>query len=355
MKKIVPLLLIILLLPLCVFADTIFLKDGTRLDVQKAWEGNGKVKYNLYGTVYSFPKNQVQKIEKAELSKSPGPNIDNYPLKVRSAIPKKKDSIYDLVISEKKGGFQIDGKAVVKKEIFEFIQNLKQENPDYQFQLLEDEYLGVAERSFVLSAKHVPRKKLVRKENHRSDTKITRSSGEAAKPYARYQGSGDDVIRISKPGGPALFQITGNRANRHFSVMGNDDLGNRTGLFANTTETYAGIVLVDPSSSKTSQLEIKAHGPWVIEVYELKYAKTFDVPGMIEGKGDSVLKISGTARIMEANGNPKGRHFSIKAYSKGGRRLLVNTTDPYQGKVRFPTRTLLLEISAMGPWMLDAK
>ena len=122
--------------------------------------------------------------------------------------------------------------------------------------------------------------------------KKTKKNSEKQAPYHKeYSGSGDDVIKFSKPkdNGPALLVVSSNRANRYFSITGYSDSGARTGIFVNTTKKYDGKVLVDVlDRMMTSRLEIKAVGPWVIYVYELKYAKKYSPPGDITGNGDDV-------------------------------------------------------------------
>ena len=44
-------------------ADTIFLKNGMRMDVERAWKENGEVKYAMCGAVYSRFTGEVARIE----------------------------------------------------------------------------------------------------------------------------------------------------------------------------------------------------------------------------------------------------------------------------------------------------
>ena len=43
-------------------ADTIVFKDGTQIDVTKAWEENGQVKCKIAGVVIGYPKKDVKRI-----------------------------------------------------------------------------------------------------------------------------------------------------------------------------------------------------------------------------------------------------------------------------------------------------
>lgn len=179
-----------------------------------------------------------------------------------------------------------------------------------------------------------------------------------ANPFASYSGSGDDVQSISKPdkGLPALLAISGNGAGRHFAVIARDDSGNRFGALVNTTDAYAGIVPVDlPPRTNTTLLEIKATGGWRIKVYPIGAAQKASVPGVFNGDGDNVIWLKGKPKLAKVRGNSASRHFAVIAYDRSGNRLgaKVNTTDPYNGTIILPGRTLLLEINAVGGWTVD--
>ncbi len=175
--------------------------------------------------------------------------------------------------------------------------------------------------------------------------------------YKITQGNGDYVISINKPNeGPALLYIRGNNQSRHFAVKGYDANGNMTGLLVNTTKPYNGIVPVDLGKRKnTSNLEISATGSWSVKVYPISTARKVKVPGNTTGSDDDVLWIKGNAKIVRISGNQQSRHFAVKCYDKYGRlkKLLVNTTKPYDGKVLIPKDALLIEISSVGEWNIS--
>jgi len=64
MKQLLATALALILLPLTAGADTIYFKDGMRLDVQKAWEEDGQIKCDMYGAVTSYPKEEIERIER---------------------------------------------------------------------------------------------------------------------------------------------------------------------------------------------------------------------------------------------------------------------------------------------------
>ena len=66
MNKLVFLFFISLaVVPSLLNADTIFFKDGMRLDVEKTWEENNQIKYILYGSTISVAMEKVERIEKS--------------------------------------------------------------------------------------------------------------------------------------------------------------------------------------------------------------------------------------------------------------------------------------------------
>ncbi|MEW5976978.1 MAG: tetratricopeptide repeat protein [Acidobacteriota bacterium] len=65
--------------PAWLAADVIYLKNGKRLSVQKAWEDGDKVRYEKGGNLFGFPKKLVDRIELGE-------SIEERPLNGISAI-----------------------------------------------------------------------------------------------------------------------------------------------------------------------------------------------------------------------------------------------------------------------------
>src|SRR5690606_17817533 len=113
---------------------------------------------------------------------------------------------------------------------------------------------------------------------------------------------------------------------------------------------YEGITPLDfRDSEETTRLEVTAVGPWQIEVRPLTSARVIEAPGSLSGIGDEVLFIDGEPDTALISGNAAGRHFAVHAYGDSID-LLVNTTDPYEGRVIVPRDALLLEITAEGAW-----
>ena len=66
--------LLMILVPLSTAADTIVLKSGRRVEVDMAWEENNQVKGTLAGVNLTYPKSEVERIEKSKEEDLTGQN-----------------------------------------------------------------------------------------------------------------------------------------------------------------------------------------------------------------------------------------------------------------------------------------
>jgi hypothetical protein len=183
---------------------------------------------------------------------------------------------------------------------------------------------------------------------------------------ARYSGTGDDVLDIQKPAGPALVWISGNAGSNYFGVTsyGPGYSGQYTlqELLANETEPYEGIRLIDywqgfsQQQPQTTRIEVKATGVWSIEIRSLTTARTVGTPGQIQGSGDDVIRVTGNPNKAHIVGNAASRYFGVTAYygPTDIYDLLANETDPYEGTVMFSrANASILEVQAHGPWSIS--
>ena len=166
-----------------------------------------------------------------------------------------------------------------------------------------------------------------------------------------YTGNGDDVIDVTPPDGVWVLHVIGNNEKRHFAVKGYDSAGNSTELFVNTTDPYNGTTL-DPSFS-TATLEISATGEWTIEFLPATTLRTISEGETVTGSGDTVLLVNSYGSSATITGNTAGRHFAVKSYGNSANNLMVNTTDPYEGKVMIKGEPILLEINSIGEWSIS--
>ena len=167
-------------------------------------------------------------------------------------------------------------------------------------------------------------------------------------------GSGDSIIDIEKSNISMVVHIIGNSSSSHFAVTSYNKNGERIELLVNTTEPYNGIRPLDLMSGEwTSRFEISASGDWIIEVLPLSSLRVLFVPGSIEGKDDEVFIVTGgIPDLAKINGNNSSNYFGVLAYN-GGRDLLVNTTDPYDGTVMLNNKTIIIEVIAIDGWSIE--
>ncbi len=165
-----------------------------------------------------------------------------------------------------------------------------------------------------------------------------------------YEGSGDDILAIepTEPG-PMILNISGNQDGRHFAVESFDANGNELDLLVNVTEPYEGMVY---DLGEARELDISAVGSWTVEVEPLRAATEVVVPGKIEGSGDYVFLLDGEPSEASISGNQDARHFAVEAYNQGSD-LLVNTTDPYEGRVRIREDAKVVVMYAVGEWTIE--
>jgi len=192
-----------------------------------------------------------------------------------------------------------------------------------------------------------------------ADIELPPSSTEQRQPAddsgpQRYEGSGDDVISIDPPSkGPFLIKVSGNDEGRYFVINGYDAEGNVTGNFVATTQPYDGVTM-DPSGNSV-ELAVMAPGSWVIEIRPLDSAQSLNLPDAISGSGATVFLVDGTPSAAQITGNQDGHYFSVEAFTAQGKRtaLLVDSTDPYDGRVQVPEATAIIAVEAIGEWSME--
>lgn len=165
-----------------------------------------------------------------------------------------------------------------------------------------------------------------------------------------YTGNGDDVITLAPFDGVFVFHITGNSSKHHFAVKGYDSNGENTGLFVNTTSAYDGIT-IDPKQ-ETTTLEVNASGDWIIEVQSINKMETISSGETLSGSGDTVIVVSSYGSTATISGNAGNNHFAVKSYGRKRDKLLVNTTEVYEGTVMLSGEPIILEIDAVGEWSI---
>lgn len=170
-----------------------------------------------------------------------------------------------------------------------------------------------------------------------------------------YTGSGDDVITLAANDYNTVFKISGNAADKFFSVVSYGKKGEWQHLLVSTADPYEGIVYNEGKSAAT--LKITATGKWKITMMPLKSVRKIKKNQKISGKGDSVLFLANKKwhpTIAKIKGNSNKGYFGIVGYTRTGGYgdLLVNTTDVYSGTVRCEPDLCIYQIQASGKWTI---
>lgn len=166
-------------------------------------------------------------------------------------------------------------------------------------------------------------------------------------------GSGDSVVDFENLFNASIAHIRGNAARDNFAVWNYGNDGSRLDLLVNTIDPYDGVVLLDLGETRTTRFEVTAVGDWEIVVDFIMSTRILDIPGTIEGTGDDVIVLDGPPRdLAHIKGNEAEDNFAIWGYGSSSD-LLVNTIDPYEGTVVLAEDTILLVITAVGPWSIE--
>jgi glucose/arabinose dehydrogenase len=164
-------------------------------------------------------------------------------------------------------------------------------------------------------------------------------------------GSGDSVADIT-PAGPMIAKIKGNDEASFFAVTALDSGNQPVDLLVNTTEAYQGTRPLNLDGDKAVKFEIKATGPWSMELLPLAAAEVLATPGEYSGNGDQVLILSGTPGTATITGNEGKGFFAVIGHGSMFPDLLVNTTDTYSGQSIVDGDVTTLVIQASGPWSI---
>jgi hypothetical protein len=163
-------------------------------------------------------------------------------------------------------------------------------------------------------------------------------------------GSADAVVRFAKNvPGPVVVYITGNAASRYFGVR---FLGTEQYL-VNTLEPYDGVRWLDGDGGESTDFEVRATGPWRIEVLPLSVTPTFNTS--FKGDGDMVVRYTGDGSLAEITGNNDGRYFDVRAFGAHGTDRLVSTSQVYTGSSQISRGPQFFEVQAVGSWTITVK
>jgi hypothetical protein len=174
-----------------------------------------------------------------------------------------------------------------------------------------------------------------------------RSAAEGHNATIVLTGSDDAEVKLTKNApGPAVVHITGNAASRYFGVR---TLGTEHDLVI-TLDPYDGVRSLDRDGGESTGFEVRATGPWRIEVLPLSAIPTFNTS--FKGEGDMVMRFTGNGSVAEITGNNEGRYFDVRGFGAHGTARLVNTTQAYTGSRRISGGPQFFEVQAVGSWTI---
>ncbi|MFI6883327.1 hypothetical protein [Streptosporangium canum] len=170
----------------------------------------------------------------------------------------------------------------------------------------------------------------------------------------RYEGEGDDLVRIRATAKPGIVKIT-HDGEGHFAVWALTPAGKENDLLANKVGPHKGTAAFNTSTTnKTAAFSIKADGAWTLEVLPLTKARAWSIT--TRGTGDDVIRLSSTSRglhRLKIRHSGEG-HFAVWTLDANGRihRLIANKVGTYSGNVLLPPGTRYATIKADGAWSI---
>ena len=167
------------------------------------------------------------------------------------------------------------------------------------------------------------------------------------------EGTGDDVVLLDKGIPPvAAMDVVGNSASRYFGVRPILSSGNSGSSLVNTTDVFDGtVLLLGSGSDEIVGFEVSANGAWRFSIHSISDVPKLDKGQTYSGNGDGLVRLDETQGLTTISviGNSEGRYFGVRPHGSSSFSV-VNTTDPYDGRVRLEPGTLLLEVTAIGDW-----
>lgn len=169
-------------------------------------------------------------------------------------------------------------------------------------------------------------------------------------------GQGDQIVDFENPFEYAVAHIS-HTGGSNFIVYNYDTDGTKIDLLVNEVGNYDGVLPLDFGVGEhTTRFEINAGGKWAIEISALSNLRSFDVPGIFEGKGDDVIALS-ASRLNPpdtATFKHSGKsNFIVYGMSGDGKDLLVNEVGKYEGEKVLERDTFLFIFKADGAWSVD--
>ncbi len=167
-------------------------------------------------------------------------------------------------------------------------------------------------------------------------------------------GTGDAVEVLETPNTDAYIATLTHAGDGNFVVSAIDPAGDQVDLLVNQVGDYRGQAPVNfLVGDQFSLLEVKANGPWTMELEPLlRWASRAEVSAGIEtgeaysGAGDRLFTfVPEGARVVRFACGDCDSNVVVDAYG-AGREGLVNELGPYQGEFLVPADTLVIHVQA---------
>lgn len=170
-----------------------------------------------------------------------------------------------------------------------------------------------------------------------------------------YRGTGDKVLKIRRPEpGAALVYLRASGGDQMLIVTGEDAQGRGTGFVVAALGRYEGVRMLDVSRlSRTTRLDIKASGSWVVEIRSARSARSFG--RTMSGTGDTVFQYTGPAGTAAIRGGAESRPFLVMTHSNGFPSLVATAVGSFNGSKPFPQGPVLVEVQATGRWSITVR
>ena len=182
-------------------------------------------------------------------------------------------------------------------------------------------------------------------------------------PMATYSGTGNDVVTLKKPAGPALLYARCDNPDTEFYILAFDKDGNQVyETLAAGYGPYEGVTPLDfdwiytPPSQRAYRLQVTATGPWTLEVRPLSAAPVVGPGDTIDGTGDQVLRLKDGVATAVFQGGAVDDVLAVEDFDliTQMRSTLVFAQGPYFGRV-VTLAPGYIAVHTMMPWSFVAE
>jgi hypothetical protein len=182
-------------------------------------------------------------------------------------------------------------------------------------------------------------------------------------PVETYEGTGNDVVTLDKPAGPALLYARCENPDTEFYILAFDKDGNQVyetlaagyGPYEGVTPLDFGWMYTTPSQ-RAYRLQVTATGPWTLEVRPLSAAPSVGPGDTIDGAGDQVFRLEDGVATAVIQGGSDDDYLAVDDFDLVTqiRGTLVFAQSPYFGRV-VTLSPGYVAVHTMSPWSFAAE